>query len=316
MSSNLKITGLTHRYPGSRNAALEDVSFTLPAGEILALIGASGGGKSTLLRLIAGLEIPRCGSIALDGKNMAGIPPERRQVGMVSQGGDLFPHLSVLKNVLYGLRRVPRSERQKRAMDALDHVGLSALAKRFPAELSGGEAQRVALARALAPQPRVLLLDEPFSSLDSSLRDRLRQLTVDLLRQENVTAIFVTHHGEDALAVGDRIGVVESGRLVQMGTPVEVWKNPASASVASLLGPVNLVFISPGAAPRLLRPEDLTVCKASPDCLACGEIVRCEFRGTHRQISIRLPDRDTPVLVRTESGAIHLPGEKVGIRAR
>ncbi len=321
MSSGLSVTDLTHYYPGSHPPAIEDVSFDLDTGEILALIGPSGGGKSTLLRVIAGLEIPRRGRVVLNDRELTGrssgnVPPERRKVGMVSQGGDLFPHFNVLKNVSYGLRNLPSSARKKRALEALDHVGLAALAKRFPSELSGGEAQRVALARALAPRPSVLLLDEPFSSLDSSLRDRLRRLTSDLLRQTGVTAVFVTHHGEDALSVGDRVGVVESGRLVQLATPREVWNSPVSASVASLLGPINHLPATAGSESSLFRPDQLALGPTGPDCLACGEIEHSEFRGTHRQVSVRIPERESPILVRTSADSQFCLGERVGIRRR
>lgn len=319
MPTELVVNELTHVYPGNRIAALDGVSFALAKGEILSIIGPSGGGKSTLLRLIAGLERPLRGSVCLQGRSLTGrpgsngVPPERRAIGMVSQGGDLFPHLNVLNNVKYGLRRMPRKERLERAMRALEHVGLASLAKRFPAELSGGEAQRIALARALAPSPRVLLLDEPFSSLDSSLRDHLRQLTIDLLREAAVTAIFVTHHGDDALAIGDRIGVIREGRLAQLGTPRELWNSPASAEVAALLGPINVMPDGGSGTISLVRPQQLTISANPADRALSGTIVRSEFCGDHFRVAILLENHQTPVLVCHAADSPHQLGQVVRI---
>ncbi|MEM0895367.1 MAG: ABC transporter ATP-binding protein [Verrucomicrobiota bacterium] len=238
--SHLVIENLSHRYPGTDTSALDNVSLEVESCEILALVGGSGSGKSTLLRAIAGLEKPTNGTISLGATTLTGpdqlIPPEKRQIGMVSQSGDLFPHLTILRNTAYGLRRFPKSERRQRALDALELVGLATYADRYPSELSGGEAQRAALARSLAFEPSLLLLDEPFSNLDASLRERLRTQTVDLLRNKNTTAIFVTHHGDDALAVGDRLAVLRDGKLIQVDEPRRVLERPADTGVSALFG--------------------------------------------------------------------------------
>ncbi|MEM9478881.1 MAG: ABC transporter ATP-binding protein [Verrucomicrobiota bacterium] len=238
--SHLVIKHLSHRYAGSDTHALDDVSLEVKSQEILALIGGSGSGKSTLLRTIAGLEKPIHGTVSLGDKTLTSpeqlVPPEKRQIGMVSQSGDLFPHLTILRNTAYGLRRLPKNERRERALEALELVGLAAYADRYPSELSGGEAQRAALARSLAFEPSLLLLDEPFSNLDAGLRERLRTQTLELLREKNITAIFVTHHGDDALAVGDRLAVLRKGKLIQIDEPQNVLENPADSEVGTLFG--------------------------------------------------------------------------------
>lgn len=200
---------------------LSGFDLAIGAGEVLSLVGPSGSGKSSLLRLIAGLERPTTGCIHLDGDCISTsrrcLAPERRHIGFVSQGGDLFPHLTIAKNIAYGLFRSKRSAKKARVEELLEAIELPEIASRFPNELSGGEAQRVALARALAPNPGVLLLDEPFSSLDAELRERLRQLTLRMLRQANTTAIFVTHHEDDAISTGDRMVRLARGKLLPVG---------------------------------------------------------------------------------------------------
>lgn len=218
MGKPLQIKDLHLRYPGQGENAVHDLNLSIEAGEIVSLIGPSGSGKSSFLKLLAGLEIPSQGTIYLGDECISNctkcLPPEKRRIGLVSQGGDLFPHLTVGRNVAYGLFRLPRGERSARVEELLEMVELSHLADRFPAELSGGEAQRISLARALAPRPSVVLLDEPFSSLDPDLRERLRGLTIDLLRKEKTTSIFVTHHLEDASSHGGRILALSEGKLV------------------------------------------------------------------------------------------------------
>lgn len=217
MPTALQLIDLTLRYPRQSTLALDGINLEVPEGEVLALVGPSGSGKSSLLRLLAGLERPTSGCIHLGENCIADpstcLPPEKRPIGLVSQAGDLFPHLTVEKNIAYGLHQWSRSERRERVQDLLTAIELPDFAKRYPAELSGGEAQRIALARALAPRPKVLLLDEPFSSLDPDLRERLRQLTTTILRRNQTTAIFVTHHHEDAQATGDRLLELEGGRF-------------------------------------------------------------------------------------------------------
>ena len=219
MSHHLTLHNISHRYTRWGLPVLDDLSLTLDPFEILSLVGPSGCGKSTLLKLIAGLERPTSGSIRLDNEYLTGprrfLPPEKRNIGLVSQAGDLFPHMTVEKNIAYGLHKWRRASRKDRIIELLETIELSTLAKRYPSELSGGEAQRVALARALAPRPKILLLDEPFSNLDDGLRNRLRDFTFDLLRKSKTSALFVSHHQDDAHVVGDRTISLQKGRIAK-----------------------------------------------------------------------------------------------------
>lgn len=221
---------------------MRDLSLQVEPGESVALLGPSGCGKTTLLRLIAGLERPHAGTIQLGDRFVSGPPgrggtwvaPEARRVGMVFQDWALFPHLTVGRNVGYGLERSKRTP--GRVAEALDLVGLSGFAERMPSTLSGGQQQRVALARALAPRPSVLLLDEPFSNLDSSLREDVRSEVRRLLIELGITAVFVTHDQDEAFVVGDRVGVLRDGRLAQVDTPDSLYRRPADAFVADFVG--------------------------------------------------------------------------------
>ncbi|KGN40743.1 ABC transporter ATP-binding protein [Knoellia aerolata] len=242
MTDALRIDGVTKSYGDT--PAVCDLDLSMPQGEILALIGPSGCGKSTLLRLIAGLERPDSGAVTVGGRVVAGpswVPPEQRRVGLVFQEHALFPHLRVGDNIRFGLADRPRAEQDARVREVLDLVHLSHVADRYPHELSGGEQQRVALARALAPRPAVVLMDEPFSSLDESLRARVRADTVDVLRATGTTAVLVTHDQTEALAVGDRVGVMREGVIEQLGTPVEVFERPVSRFVASFMGDADFL---------------------------------------------------------------------------
>src|SRR5690606_35663533 len=211
-------------------------------GEFVALLGRSGSGKTTLLRLIAGFERPTQGTIEIAGRLVAGngvfIPPEKRRVGMVFQDYALFPHLTVLENIRYGLRDAGAD---KRAQEVLELVGLDGLADRMPGELSGGQQQRVALARALAPQPAVVLLDEPFSNLDAGLRARLRVELRDILQEAGATAIFVTHDQEEALSLAGRVAVLRQGRIEQFAPPEALYRLPATREIAEFVGEANFV---------------------------------------------------------------------------
>ena len=237
----LAVEGLTKAFAGV--TVLDGVGLAVPAGRVVALLGPSGCGKTTLLRCIAGLERPDAGEVRLDGRPLCApggfVPPERRRIGMVFQDGALFPHLSVAANVGYGL---PRAERHSgRVEAALALVDLAGFGARSPASLSGGQAQRVALARALVTRPAVLLLDEPFSNLDTVLRVQIRAEVQRLLADLGVTAVFVTHDQEEAFVVGDEVAVMLDGRVVQQATPAALYRAPASRSVAAFLGDANLV---------------------------------------------------------------------------
>jgi iron(III) transport system ATP-binding protein len=223
--------------------ALEDIRLAVAPGEILGLLGPSGSGKSSLLRVIAGVERPAGGSVLLAGSVVAGprtfVDPEKRRVGMVFQDYALFPHLTVAANVAFGLRGRSRAETGRIVSTMLERVGMGEFAGSYPHMLSGGERQRVALARALAPRPRVLLMDEPFSSLDSQLRDQVRRQTIDLLRETGTTSIIVTHDPEEAMRIADRVALLQKGRLVQCGCAADLYERPATPLVARTFGAVN-----------------------------------------------------------------------------
>ena len=237
----LQARDITKRFNGT--TALDGVDLAVEQGESLALLGPSGCGKTTLLRILAGLEVPDNGRITVESTTLTDqgrfVPPEDRRIGMVFQDWALFPHLTVAKNVAFGLDRTEIG--RKRAGQAMEMVGLSHLADRYPEELSGGQAQRVALARALAPRPRVLLFDEPFSNLDTGLRTRVRIDVAALMSEVGMTSIFVTHDQEESFVVGDRVAVMHDGRIVQVGRPAEVYQYPVSPWVASFLGAANVV---------------------------------------------------------------------------
>jgi len=224
------------------NAAVDAVSLNIYRGEMFALVGASGCGKTTLLRMLAGFALPTSGRICIDGVDMAPVPPHERPVNMMFQSYALFPHMTVASNVGYGLRRLPldAATRQRRVQEALDMVQLGALAKRKPHQLSGGQRQRVALARALIRRPKVLLLDEPLSALDKKLREQTQFELMDLQYRVGITFIVVTHDQDEAMALATRIAVMDHGRVVQVGTPAEIYEFPRSRFVADFVGTTNL----------------------------------------------------------------------------
>jgi iron(III) transport system ATP-binding protein len=289
-------------------AALRDVDLRVEAGSMLALLGPSGCGKTTLLRVIAGLERPDNGRIHVGDVVLTSldvfVPPERRRIGMVFQDWALFPHLSVERNVAYGVAKLDGAARKARVREALEMVGLGSLGDRSPATLSGGQQQRVALARALAPQPSVLLLDEPFSNLDTALRVQVRTEVHRLLAGLGITTVFVTHDQEEAFVLGDDVAVMDEGHVVQQAAPAELYRAPASRWVASFVGDANLVEGSvrdgvaetalgsvristdvSGAAEVLVRPETIEL---EPGSSAVVELV--EFYGHDTVYVIQLSD--------------------------
>ena len=241
MSQGLAIAAISHAFDGRR--VLHELSLTVALGELVCLVGPSGCGKSTTLRLAAGLEAVQAGRITIDGREVGApgrhVPPEKRGVGMVFQDYALFPHLSALDNVAFGLDRLPAAARRAQARTMLGRVGLQDHIEAYPATLSGGEQQRVALARALAPEPALMLLDEPFAGLDLQLRDQVRDDTAALMRRAGAATLMVTHDPGEAMQMADRIAVMRAGRLVQIGTPAELYGRPADAFVAGFFGPVN-----------------------------------------------------------------------------
>jgi iron(III) transport system ATP-binding protein len=244
----LEIQGLVKRYARGA-AAVAGVDMAVGDGEVLGLVGESGCGKSTLLRLVAGLEQPDAGTVRISGRTVAGesswVPPERRGVGMVFQDFALFPHLRAVDNVAYGLTSAPRRERRTRAEELLDLVGLDGYGARYPHQLSGGQQQRVALARALAPEPALLLLDEPFSNLDSALKRVLREELSEILRRTGITAVLVVHDAEDVLSLADRVAVMRAGRIRQVETPDFLYRQPHDEYVARFFGETNILHARP-----------------------------------------------------------------------
>jgi iron(III) transport system ATP-binding protein len=243
VTAAISLDGISKSFGATR--AVQGVTLQVERGELMAVLGPSGCGKTTLLRLIAGFEAPDGGSVEVGEETVAGpgrlVPPERRRVGMVFQDYALFPHLTVEANVAFGLSRRPREERDSVTRRTLELVGLQHKAGRHPHELSGGERQRVALARALAPEPEVVLLDEPFSSLDATLRADLRREVELILRDAEATALLVTHDQEEALSLADRLAVMRDGRIMQVGAPEEVYGRPASRWAAQFVGEVNVL---------------------------------------------------------------------------
>jgi iron(III) transport system ATP-binding protein len=329
MEAMIRLTSVGKRF--GPVAAVDAAELEIGRGEFVALLGPSGCGKTTLLRLIAGFESPDAGRIEVGGRLVAGpawVPPERRHVGMVFQDYALFPHLTVARNVGYGL---PRGGRAARVRDTLGLVGLGGLGERYPHELSGGQQQRVALARALAPEPAVMLLDEPWSNIDPLLRALMRDELAAILRATGVTVLLVTHEQEEAFSLADRVALMRSGRIVQTGTPEDVYFAPASRWAASFVGAANLV---PGrlaagrvetavgafaaangngstAVEALVRPELLELV---PDPNGPAEVVAREFRGHDVFYRVRLADGFLVSSHRPSTEAVPL-GARVSLRA-
>ena len=240
-AGRLSFEDIRHSYHGKE--IIRGVSLTAEPGEVLCLLGPSGSGKTTLLRIAAGIEAQSHGRLVLNGQEIAGpsqfLPPEKRGIGLMFQDFALFPHMTILDNVRFGLTAMPHKEAVSEAMVALERVGLARYADQYPHALSGGEQQRVALARALAPRPGVLLMDEPFSGLDSRLKDTIRADTLAILRETRATAIVVTHDAEEAMRMGDRIALLKDGRLVQAGTADDLYRRPQDLFTAAFFSEIN-----------------------------------------------------------------------------
>jgi len=340
-SAFLAIEHLRTRYPAQPQPALDHISLTLDAGKIGALIGPSGCGKTTLLRAISGLEHAEAGSIVLDDQTISNecrhVPVERRQIGMVFQDYALFPHLNVRRNIAFGLNKLSVDARNQRIEEMLVLVGLDGLEARYPHQLSGGQQQRVALARALAPKPRLLLLDEPFSNLDADLRARLAHEVRDILKAAGITALFVTHDQLEAFAIADKVGVMHDGHLHQWTDAPTLYQRPATRFVAEFIGQATFIAAiihaigntrvietalgrwplpetacvnGDGPCELLLRAEDIMHDDASP---IRAEVIHRVFQGTDFLYTLRLDDGDT-VFTRIPPHQHHSPGERIGIR--
>lgn len=327
-----------------QETAVRGVDLDIQAECLTALVGPSGCGKTSLLRAIAGFETPVAGTITVDGEVMVGegvwIPPEKRRIGMVFQQGALFPHMTVWQNVVYGLAGMDSAAEAARA--ALELVGMERWRDRYPDELSGGQQQRVALARALAPRPRLILLDEPFASLDAALRQHLRQELCSILEDARITSLMVTHDQEEALSVARRVVVMKDGQILQCGSPAEVYLRPVSLGAARIIGDAQLIAgevcegrahtalgsvdcqagdskidIEDGRVWVLVRPEDLVFNPPDSSTGGRGEVVRQHFFGHDLLDEVRLEDGSS-LKVRVLSSDSVAPGEKVrvGLRAR
>lgn len=325
----LVLSGVTRHF--GRVAALDGVSLEVGAGQVLCLVGHSGCGKSTLLRAIAGIETLDSGSITIGGTPVSGsgvfVEPEHRRIGFMFQDYALFPHLTVRENLGFGLRQLPRLERDARIADILERIGVEALADRYPHMLSGGEQQRVALARALAPRPRLLLMDEPFSNLDRGLRDRVRLETLSIVRDLGMTAVVVTHDPEEALAIGDMVALMQKGRLVEAGTGERIYDAPWTAYAARFFSRMNTIparlaanvletplgrFPAPaldGVPKVLLRPQSIML---APSGIA-ARIVDRAILGEIEEILLSVEGMDEPLVMRGTARHDVRPGDTVFI---
>jgi len=263
---------------------LTDVGFDVAAGELLTLVGPSGCGKSTLLRCLAGLLPLHAGSVRLAGRDVTDLPAEKRRVGLVFQDNALFGHLRVDRNVAFGLRDLPRAERAERVAEVLELVGLGNMARRYPHQLSGGEQQRVAVARALAPSPAVVLLDEPFGALDEVFREELGWEIKSILAGRATAAILVTHDRHEALTLGDRVAVMETGRIVQIGTSRDVYASPTNRFVAEFMATSSFVSTDVGG-DRMVRPHQVRVRAGGPHT-----VERVAFLGPAYRYIVRTDD--------------------------
>jgi iron(III) transport system ATP-binding protein len=333
IAQSLGFDRVSHAYGKVR--ALDDVSLAIEPGEIVCLLGPSGCGKTTLLRIASGIEQPLAGRVLMDGREVAGpsafVPPERRGIGLVFQDFALFPHLTNLANVMFGLKALPGSEAERVARLALDRVGLADHALDYPHALSGGEQQRVALARAVAPRPGILLMDEPFSGLDSRLRDLIREETLAVMRETRATCIVVTHDPEEAMRMADRIVLMRAGRIVQQGSAGDLYRRPVDLDAARFFSDINEVagivrggklvtpvgyFAAPGfaegaAAIAAIRPQAIF---ARPQGMCVpGRLIAKRFLGEVDFLEIAVDGLDQPLKARVRSADTLIEGRDIGV---
>ncbi|MFC4736205.1 ABC transporter ATP-binding protein [Bacillus daqingensis] len=311
--SFIQLDNITKSFSTTGRPAVDGLSLKIKEGEIVSLLGPSGCGKTTTLRMIAGFENPTSGTIRIDGASIVSesnsLPPEKRGIGMVFQDYALFPHMTIAKNVMFGLNKWKSREKKKRVKEVLDLVGLEEYADRFPSQLSGGQQQRVALARALAPKPHVVLMDEPFSNLDAGLREKMRFDVTNILRRANTTAIIVTHDQKDAFAVSDRVVVMNEGVIQQIAAPKEMYRCPKNCFVAQFVGKTNLLtgrmdqdlksihthigrVSLPEESQEQLEKVTLSIrpegCMLSEQGAYCGRVDRVTYGGEYQELHVRL----------------------------
>lgn len=335
--TSLTLTGLAKAYPGAGQAAVQDLNLTVESGSLTALLGPSGAGKTTAMKLIAGLLTPDAGQIALDGQPITTLPPERREVAMVFQDPLLFPHLTIAQNVGFGLRMraLPPAEIAATVATMLDRVRLTGLGDRRPSQLSGGQQQRAALARALILRPRVLLLDEPLSSLDPGLRDEMRGLIRALQRETGITTLVITHDQAEAVALADHIALLLDGRIVQHAHPEAFYRRPASEAVARFFGGVNFIpgtardgrfhsalgpLTLPSGAPEgdhilSFRPEAL---RLSPEAKSgsnnrTARVTAVTFLGTQTRVELDIEGTALQALTTPDAAHALQPGDRITV---
>jgi iron(III) transport system ATP-binding protein len=333
----LTVSCLSKQFADGVLPVVNGLSFSVREGEIFALLGPSGCGKTTALRCIAGFETPDRGTVTLNGTCLVdetrSVAAEKRGIGFVFQDYALFPHLPVRDNVAFGLSHLRKDQRRERVAEVMRLTGLAGLEDRLPHALSGGQQQRVALARAMAPRPRMILLDEPFSNLDALLRQEMRDRVREMLRAQGMTALLVTHDQEEALSFADRLAVMQNGRIEQIGTPEEVYARPRTLFVAQFLGRTNLLLtqadgeVAETALGRLrlhcaacgpvllsIRPEHLAL-SSSPESSAYrgGTVLSREYRG--HDVTYRVQVGDIEWLVHTDNRSVFAPGDRVFVHA-
>lgn len=332
IAARLTYDHISHDYGGV--PSVRDVSLDVTPGEIVCLLGRSGCGKTTLLRLAAGLERPASGRVLINDREVSGpsafVAPEKRGVGLMFQDYALFPHLTILANVMFGLTDLPRAAAEREARRVLGRVGLDGYADAYPHMLSGGEQQRAALARAIVPRPAVLLMDEPFSGLDRLLRENVREETLAILRETRATCIIVTHDPEEAMRLGDRIALMRDGQILQTGTAGELYDRPVDIGAARFFSDINEfegvirdgrietplgIVAANGAATGTavigLRPQHITIAPAGSG--AKGMVVARHFLGEVEHLDVAVEGLETPVRVRLRDGERFSVGQEVGV---
>jgi iron(III) transport system ATP-binding protein len=332
-AARLTFEDVSRRY--GESLALDHVSLDIEPGEVICLLGPSGCGKTTLLRIAAGVERPSGGRVLIDNQEVAGpnrfVPPEKRGVGLMFQDFALFPHLSILDNVAFGLKSLTRSEAKAEAFAALERVGLGHYAGEYPHILSGGEQQRVALARAIAPRPSVLLMDEPFSGLDPRLRETMREETLAILHETRATSIIVTHDAEEAMRMGDRVALMRKGKIVQTGNAVDLYRAPKDILAARTFSDLNELpaRVEQGSANTALGRFFAGGIQDGKDAIVCvrqggvqllapghgvpGRVLDTRFLGDVGLVEVAVQGLDTPILARVKESDVPRQGAEVGV---